>query len=541
MKTLRVLYHLALADFYERTRRSRFLLTLAAVIVMGVLVNNGTLFLALTPGDAHLPGYRGEFNSAWIGTMTVLIINFLLSLFSFYLVNDCIERDTRTGVGQIIATTPVRRVTYLVGKWISNMAVLFVLVLILTAAAAIMVLLKREAALDLGALVMPFFAVALPCMALIAALAVVFETVPWLRGAVGNALYFFLWIALLLASFQRWEALPLLRDPIGIGVFRASLYAGARAAFPNETISGMSIGIPIAGSQYKVFDWPGLAWVPGSAGGQWLWAVFGLALILLSALWFARFDPSREGLRRTREQTGEAKEGEPAAPRKKALGAALLERLSPVSRLAELFDLSPLVSRLAQVNPFLGVLFAELRLLLNGRRWWWWLVMAGLNIAILIAPFSMAKSYLLPIAWLWPLPIWSEMGNRERKKNTYQMVFSSSRPVLRQLPAAWLAGILATVLFGIGGAVLFLVHGDLPGLAGWAGAVIFVPTLALALGVTSSGSRVFEVAYVIWWYLGPLQKMAGTDFISGPPLVYLLAAAGLLLLSAFWRGRQVRV
>ena len=73
------------------------------------------------------------------------------------------------------------------------------------------------------------------------------------------------------------------------------------------------------------------------------------------------------------------------------------------------------------------------------------------------------------------------------------------------------------------------------------GAVIFIPSLALALGVFSSGSRVFEVVFVIWWYIGPLQKTQGVDFTSGAPQVYLLAAAGLLLLSAFWRGRQVRV
>jgi hypothetical protein len=121
------------------------------------------------------------------------------------------------------------------------------------------------------------------------------------------------------------------------------------------------------------------------------------------------------------------------------------------------------------------------------------------------------------------------------------MVFSSTRPVLRQLPAAWLAGVLATALIGIGSAVFFLEHGDLLALAGWAVAIVFVPTLALALGVISSGSRVFEVVYVIWWYLGPLQKTPGLDFTAGAPQVYLLAAAGLLLLSAFWRGRQVRV
>jgi len=531
MNTLRALYHLALADFYERARRYSFLLILAAIIYMGVLVNNGTLALNLASGDLNplSPRYRGEFNSAWIGTMTVLVINTFLGLFGFYLVSDCIKRDIRTGVGQIIATTPVSRVAYLIGKWISNCLVLSVLVLILAAAAAIMVLLKREAALDLGALLMPFLAVALPCMALTAALAVVFETVPWLRGAVGNAVYFFL-VGIFMPALSLIGSmdLPVLGDPAGINVFRASLIAGAEAAFPNDTIASLlSVG-GFGDAQYRVFNWSGLDWTPGIVGGQWLWAVFGLGLILLSAVWFARFDPSREGFRRSRAKSEEAREGELAGPPKRAPRIALP-------------NLSPLVSKLARATPFLGVLFAELRMLLNGRRWWWWLVIAGLNIAILSNPLSVTKQYLLPIAWLWPLAIWSEMGNREWKENTFQMVFSSARPVLRQLPAAWLAGVLATALFGIAAAVVFLLNGDLSGLAGWVGAVVFVPTLALALGVFSSGSRLFEVVYLIWWYGGPFQKTAGMDFTTGAPQFYLLAAAGLLLLSAYWRGRQVRV
>jgi hypothetical protein len=529
MNTLRVLYHLALADFYERARHYSFLLTLAAVIFMGMLVNNGSLFLSLGSIDPNLlsSSYRGEFNSPWIGTMTVLVLNNFLGLFGFYLVSDCIKRDIRTGVGQIIATTPISRAAYLIGKWISNCLVLYVLVLILAVAATIMVLLQGKAALDLEALLMPFLAVGLPFMTMIAALAVVFETVPWLRGAVGNAVYFFLWMAVVVPSVNGGMRLPLLKDPLGVDVFRASLYAGANAAFPNEMIGSMGIA-GFVDTQYKVFNWPGLAWTPGIVAERWLWAVFGLVLILLSAVWFARFDPSQEGLRRATVKPDEGKEGEPAAPRKKTTRSVLP-------------NLSSLVSKLARVNPFLGVLFAELRLLINGHRWWWWLVMAGLNIAILVSPLMTTKLYLLPVAWLWPLAIWSEMGNREHKNSTYQMVFSSARPVLRQLPAAWLAGVLVTALFGIAGTVVFLSNGDLPGLAGWMGAVIFIPTLALALGVFSSGNRVFEVVYLFLWYMGPFQKVQIFDFITGAPQVYLLASAGLLLLSAFWRGRQVRV
>ncbi len=546
MNTLRVLYHLARSDFYERTRRYSFLLTLAAIIYLGVLVNNGTWYLYVM-GDLNVlsTSYRGEFNSAWIGTMTVLVTNLVLGLFGFYLVSDCIARDTRTGVGQIIATTPVRRATYLIGKWISNFVVLSVLVLILAAAAVIMVLLQGVAALDLGALLMPFLAIALPYMALIAALAVVFETLHWLRGVAGNAVYFFLWLLAtivvvvggVLTSFitdptganLTDSAGVNLPDPMGVGLFRTSLVAGARAAFPGDAIGGL-MGLQAGfspGDNVKVFNWPGLDWTPGIVGGQWLWAAIGLGLILLSALWFARFDPSREGLRLARGKPGEAKVGWLAEAREKALRLALP-------------SLSPLVSKLA-VNPFLGVLLAELRLLLNGRRWWWWAITAGLNIALLGNSPSFVKPYLLPIAWLWPLAIWSEMGHRERKHNTSQMVFASARPVLRQLPAAWLAGVLVTALLVIAGAVLPLSTGDLPGLAGWVGAVVFVPTLALALGVFSSGSRVFEVVYLLWWYTGPLQKTAGLDFTAGAPQFYLLAAAGLLLLSAYWRGRQVRV
>ena len=235
MKTLNALYHLALADFLERARRFSFLLILAAVIYLGVLVINGTFFLYVMGGGLTMASlrYRGEFNSAWIGTMTMLVTNGVLSLFGFYLVSDCVKRDIRTGVGQIIATTPLRRVAYLVGKWISNFMVLFVLVLILAAAAVIMVLLKGEAALDLGALLVPFLAVTLPNMALVAALAVVFETVPWLRGVVGNAGYFFLWLLVLIVVAVGGMLMSLITDPTGAnladsaGVKRPTFVGGA--------------------------------------------------------------------------------------------------------------------------------------------------------------------------------------------------------------------------------------------------------------------------------------------------------------------------
>src|SRR5512135_927861 len=118
-------------------------------------------------------------------------------------------------------------------------------------------------------------------------------------------------------SIQGGMGLPLLKDPLGIDVFRASLYAGANAAFPNEAVGSLGI-TGFVKSLYKVFDWSGLAWTPVIIAGRWLWVALGLGLILLSAVWFARFDPSREGLRRTPIKPNEVKAGEPTASQKKA-------------------------------------------------------------------------------------------------------------------------------------------------------------------------------------------------------------------------------
>lgn len=71
---------------------------------------------------------------------------------------------------------------------------------------------------------------------------------------------------------------------------------------------------------------------------------------------------------------------------------------------------------------------------------------------------------------------------------------------------------------------------------------LFIPSLALALGIWSGGSKTFEVIYVVWWYIGPAHQIPGLDFMgttaaSSSPAVYSMAAV-LLLMAAYWRRRQ---
>ena len=133
------------------------------------------------------------------------------------------------------------------------------------------------------------------------------------------------------------------------------------------------------------------------------------------------------------------------------------------------------------------------------------------------------------------------MGSREARYATESLVFSSAHALSRQLPAIWSAGVLVALLAGGGIGARLLINGDHRGFAAWFAGALFIPTLALALGVWTGGSKAFEALYIIWWYMGPAHHIPGIDFMgttpaSSSPAPYLIATV-LLLAAAYWRRR----
>jgi hypothetical protein len=151
---------------------------------------------------------------------------------------------------------------------------------------------------------------------------------------------------------------------------------------------------------------------------------------------------------------------------------------------------------------------------------------------------------VLLAAWLWPILIWSPMGSRESRHATQSLVFSSPRALQRQLPALWTAGVLVALLTGGGVAIRLALSAVWPALAAWGIAALFIPSLALALGIWSGSSKFFEGLYTVWWYMGPLHRTPGMDFIGVTPqstdTAWYLAAAGALLAASYF-GRRVRL
>lgn len=516
MSAARVIYHLARADFLERVRRYSFLVMLALVALLGYQTAIGNVRL-------QLGQYRGEFNSAWIGGMMSIITTFFLGWFGFYLVKGSVRRDRETGVGQIMATTPMTRPFYMLGKWISNFAVLMAMVVILVVFGLVIQLINGESAQpNFSTYLSPFIFLVMPLMAMVAAVAVLFEAIPFLSGGFGNLVYFFGFVMIIPFTMESTQALPAL-EPLGMALLKEDMAQEVLQVFPDYDGSFMLGGLetPITGT----FTWNGIDWTPSVITTRFAYIGLAIFVTLHGALFFDRFDPSR-------------------AKPKRIKSTASLSTPEPISTLQALpaMHLTPL--RAANQFRFITVLTAELKLLLKGQPWWWYLAAVGFIIACLVSPAETTRQFILPYAWAWPVLIWSSMGSRETRHNVQQFAFSSASPLWRQLPAQWIAGFIVTLLIGSGAALRFLLDSDSSGLIAFVSAALFIPSLALALGVWSNSSKPFEILYITLWYLGPLNNTPGLDFIGansdGYPEFYLLLSIALIAFAFFGRARQLR-
>ena len=92
--------------------------------------------------------------------------------------------------------------------------------------------------------------------------------------------------------------------------------------------------------------------------------------------------------------------------------------------------------------------------------------------------------------------------------------------------------------------VRILIAADWQGVLAWLAGALFIPSLALALGVWSGGSKAFEALYTVWWYIGPLHHVqnvdfAGTTAASSNAAAYMLVTAALL--TTAYVGRRMRL
>jgi hypothetical protein len=310
----------------------------------------------------------------------------------------------------------------------------------------------------------------------------------------------------------------------------------ASAVFP-EYGGGFAPGNP-APPQTQVFTWTGVDWTLEIILARLSFFLFAAVLLLTAIKYFDRFDSSQIKPKKMKTIVSSYDPMPVSTP----------QRL-PVPHLP---PLNAAVNRFS----FFTILRAELKLLIKGQHWWWYaiaaiLILACYAIGIIDAIYSIdaidttiTRRIILPLAWVWPLLIWSTLGSREIQDNVQQMTFSSASPLWRQLPAQWLAAFIITLVMGSGAILRLVTDGDIIGVLALLSGAIFIPSLALASGVWSGTSKLFEILYMTIWYIGPIEGLGILDYLgansNGNIRFFIPLSIALIAVAFIGRARQLR-
>lgn len=518
------IYPIIKADYLQRTRSYFFLITLAVTVFVA--------YLFIPAQDASYStlsaqGYKGVYNSAWVGYVSGIMTTIMLSYFGFLLVNSGVKKDIDTEVGLIIATTPISNFKYLLSKQLSNYLVLLTIAGI-TFCISIGVFFMRGTGYPFVLInfVLPYLFFAVPALFVVAALAVVGEVFLGKRTILQYVVYFVL-CGICMKSIQSNMDSTAVLDPFGLSLMTKSVTQYINSHY-NENIKDVSFGFIFSGNKtFKPFVWEGINWSAAFIGSRLLWMGGALMLVYISALYFHRFDFKQVSSKKKKKEVEGVSVAEPMT---KPIG------VSPAAlpTLTFNYGIYPLVK-------------TEFLLLIRQGNKWLWLLNAGLWIAMCFAPLSIAHSYLLPILLFLQVTRWSELVTKEKANRVHYFAYASYKPLQRMLPAQISAGIILAIGLSLPVIIRSALAADTYAMVSIINGAIFLVLLAVTLGILTGGKKLFEVVFFFLTY-GVISKLPVTDYLGSLPhqnmnlflLLILVVNIALVLVSFVARRYQTR-
>ncbi len=477
----------------------------AAFMLMPEAGSGGTTFL--------IDERRVLLNSAAASLATAMLGGMIFSLAGFYLVSNSIARDVRTGVGSLVASTPVSSARYLAGKLFGNILYLSIIGAVFMTACMGMHLLRGEMPLEPVVYFRTFGIMFLPLIPVVASIALMFESVPLLSGRGGDALYFFIWtlsigLSAAIVMGTKGRAWLLSTDISGIGFFIREI---------ETTIKTTSVSIG-----YATFDrtlppilFPGLKWIPDIVVPRLISAVIAFPLFGIAWVSFRRFDPAKKGMRtktglfsRIQQKIGRSwfhipKVGWPAGSASFLKGVLLDFRMTLV--------LSPVVLA----------------------------VIALSSVACLFAPVEVIRATLLPIAFFVLVPLLASIPTRDRAANATELIFSA--PIVRQnfVSIKFLSALLTAALVCL--VPLIRIGPDSPfGALELLNGMLFLAAGATILGVLTNTPKTFTAVFLLFLYVAmssrgvPGFDFAGWHMIGTAAVAASYAMVSVLMMSTAW-------
>ena len=473
------------ADYLQRTRSSNFWFTIMIFVV-------ATVFMFPSPSSNYavvdISGYRGIYNSAWMGATLAMINSMMLPLFSFYLIKNSLKLDRLNHCNEILAASTLNRFHYLFGKFVSNVGILLTFIFIMSFVAIFVQLYQGEDyQLDIIAIIKPQLYLVIPVLFVVAAMAILFETISWLRNGFGNFAYLYVWMFMFIGMMENDLGPELILSQMENTVLNLG-----------GEINSIVIGGSIINEPLKTFLWTGFEISNKVYFSIQIYFIITAIALLLSMAFFKRYDVSGESwIRRVIKFKGKSKvKVEPQLNKSTNLSALSVMPSYPLK------------------FTFFRIVKGELSLLIASINWFWKLISLAQIIAALVLPLEIVKNILLLVHGVWAALMISGLGNRDIKANTLDLVNSSPFSETARLASAWVSGITVLLILSSGLIARFVIEMEIENVLQLLASALFIAALALTLGRLTGTSRAFESIFIMIWYIGPADGRRFLDFLG---------------------------
>lgn len=506
------LFHTFKADYKNRIRQQSYSLTLLCMAVLTLL-----FFPSVDAGyqTVLINDYRGIYNSAWMGASLAILNVCFLPLICFYLIKGNLESDRNTQVSELIGATSVSKSAYILGKWLSNVGLLLGMLIVMSLTVVfVQVFHGEDYAINVFDLILPQLIYVSPILALVASLAILFESIPILRGGLGNIVYFFLWSVSLVS---------IVFNVTGINGLQEQMLQGF-VFIEKQAALGVQVGVTVSNTTLDTFYWQGLNYSALDYLPILLIFLIALVLLLAAIVCFDRFKLAPQ---------------DKSAVTQGRVSIYLKHLSSP---------LNVLFTRATAYFAFTRLIRLEFMLIIRGWPVWWYLLIIALVVAQLIISVDILRTVVLPISWLICVLALSPLGQRETQHKAQQLVFNAPTLMKQQFLAMIAAGTLLLLMVASGALLRFALLGDMFSIVILLSGALLIVLLALVCGILTKTSRTFEIVFTILWYIGPLNQVTYLDFIGvnvelskaiNAPLVFTLAASFLLVIAYMARRKQI--
>lgn len=510
---MKYLYPIIKADYLQRSRSYAFLITLAVTIY-------AAWSFVPTP-DANyttftMAGYRGVYNSAWVGHVSAMMSTLILSLCGFFLVNSGIKKDIETEVGLIIATTPISNFGYLLSKLLSNLLVLLTISGIALLVAILMFFVRSHGyPFQLSDFLLPYFLMVVPAMFLVSGLAILAEVFLGRKSILQYLIYIFLFGGIMSnVNNNNENQVEVITDAFGLRTVVNSVKNKVNTDF-NEHIEKISLGYTIhSRNDYKTFVWEGVSWTGFYLFSRMLWMGFILSMVYLSSFFFHRFD-FKQAMKKERK-----KEKETAST-----GTIATRTIFHKSAL-------PAIIPAYGIFPFFKT---ELLLMIRKDSKWLWAINIGLWIATLFVPLTFACSFLLPVLLFLQVSRISDLSTKEKTNRIHYFTYASYKPLQRMLPAQIIAGFSLLLVLALPVICRLLLASNYMAMLQVINGSLFIILLSTCLGIISGSKKLFEIlffalTYIVFQGIPQMHYLGALAFENYAGMMGIILMINILLL-----------